>query len=222
MLLKGEYGHLYETKSIADASEFVMSPNPLHVNMQSPILPGTAGSDYERYLRTDELLQLQKNAGDLLHPDEMTFQIVHQSCELLLKGTAFEAERAARLVSTGDFRKASRLLRRANEILTHPINLLHVLETITPCDYQLIRAGLGHGSGLDSPGFQALVHIGPRLGQVFFEQLESQGVEVSAVYQRHPELFDLHELAEELVEFDERIQLFRYQHLKLAHRIIGG
>ena len=25
-----------------------------------PILPGTAGSDYENYLRTDELLSLQK------------------------------------------------------------------------------------------------------------------------------------------------------------------
>ena len=29
-------------------------------NYDDPILPGTAPSDYERYLRTDELLKLQK------------------------------------------------------------------------------------------------------------------------------------------------------------------
>jgi tryptophan 2,3-dioxygenase len=29
-------------------------------------------------------------------------------------------------------------------------------------------------------------------------------------------------VAERLLDFDERIQLFRYHHLKLAQRIIGG
>ena len=30
--------------------------------LAKPVLPGTAGSDYERYLRTEELLALQKTA----------------------------------------------------------------------------------------------------------------------------------------------------------------
>ena len=49
--------------------------------------------------------------------------------------------------------------------------MLHELETITPYDYHLIRAGLGHGSGLDSPGFLGLLHMGPRLGEAFQSQL---------------------------------------------------
>ena len=187
-----------------------------------PILPGTATSDYERYLRTDELLALQKSPEELSHQDEMTFMVVHQSSELLLKGAAFELGRALEHLEQGDYGNTTRLIRRANQLLDPPIELLHVLETITPYDYHLIRAGLGHGSGLDSPGFLSLLHIGPRLGQAFHDQVSRAGVTVDDVYRRHEELFGLHDVAERLLDFDERMQLFRFHHLKLAERIIGG
>jgi tryptophan 2,3-dioxygenase len=190
--------------------------------LQKPILPGTAASDYERYLRTDELLDLQKHSEEMSHPDELTFQVVHQSSELLMKGASWELTRARDLIETGDFDNAARLLRRANRLLDYPIDLLHILETITPYDYHIIRAGLGHGSGLDSPGFVALLHIGPRLGEIFFQQLEKIGLSPDGLYRRHAEFFALHELAEQLLDFDERLQVFRFHHLKLAQRIIGG
>ena len=47
-----------------------------------PILPGRGASDYERYLRTDELLALQKGPDEWAHRDELLFQTVHQSSEL--------------------------------------------------------------------------------------------------------------------------------------------
>src|SRR6476646_3833688 len=96
-------------------------------DLRKPILPGTAASDYERYLRTDELLSLQKKHSELLHDDEMTFQVVHQSSELLLKGAAFELERALERVSQGDFANAARLVRRANMEIDFPIAQLHIL-----------------------------------------------------------------------------------------------
>ena len=191
-------------------------------DLQKPILPGTAATDYERYLRTDELLALQKTPEQMLHPDELTFQVIHQSSELLMKAAAWELTRARDLVEHGDFDNAARLLRRADRMLDYPIDLLHVLETITPYDYHIIRAGLGHGSGLDSPGFVALLHIGPRLGEIFFHQLEKTGLTVDDLYRRHAEFFSLHDLAEQMLEFDERMQTFRFHHLKLAQRIIGG
>ena len=191
-------------------------------NLQKPILPGKGASDYERYLHTDELLDLQKRPEAMSHPDELTFQVIHQSSELLLKAAAWELSRARDLVESGDFDNAARLLRRANRMLDYPIDMLHILETITPYDYHIIRAGLGHGSGLDSPGFVALLHIGPRLGEIFFHQLEKTGLTVDDLYRRHSEFFSLHELAEQLLEFDERMQAFRFHHLKLAQRIIGG
>lgn len=191
-------------------------------DLRTPILPGTAASDYERYLRTDELLALQKPPEKMLHKDELTFQVVHQSSELLLKGAAWELERALGHLEHGDFANCSRLIRRANMEIEYPISLLHVLETITPYDYHMIRAGLGHGSGLDSPGFLALLHIGPPLGRAFDEQLRSAGISVDEMYSRHEEFYGLHDVAEHLLDFDERVQIFRFHHLKLAQRIIGG
>ena len=191
-------------------------------DLKKPILPGKGASDYERYLRTDELLSLQKPSEEFLHKDEMTFQVVHQSSELLLKGVAWELGRARSLIEEGDFSNSARLIRRANQMLDYPISMLHVLETITPYDYHLIRAGLGHGSGLDSPGFLSLLHIGPRLGDAFHAQLLKVGLSVDDLYRRHEEFFGLHDVAECLLDFDERVHLFRFHHLKLAQRIIGG
>jgi len=191
-------------------------------DMTKPILPGKGASDYERYLRTDELLALQKTADEFLHKDEMTFQVVHQSSELLLKGVAWELDRARGHIAEGDFGNAGRLIRRSNQMLEFPVSMLHVLETITPYDYHIIRAGLGHGSGLDSPGFLSLLHIGPRLGDAFYAQLSKAGLTVDDMYRRHEEFFGLHDVAERLLDFDERVQLFRLHHLKLAQRIIGG
>ena len=178
-------------------------PAPVPPNdMTKPVLPGKGASDYERYLRTDELLALQKNADQLLHPDEL--------------------ERARGHIAAAEYRDACRLLRRANHMLDHPVALLHVLETITPYDYHKIRVGLGHGSGLDSPGFLGLLHVGPRLGDAFFAQLEKAGLTPEEMYRRHAEFTGLHDTAECLLDFDERVQLFRFHHLKLAQRIIGG
>ncbi len=39
-------------------------------------------STYERYLRTEELLSLQKPEHELRHHDELQFQVVHQVFEL--------------------------------------------------------------------------------------------------------------------------------------------
>jgi len=55
-------------------------------DLRKPILPGKGASDYERYLRTDELLALQKLPEELLHKDETTFIVVHQASETANEG----------------------------------------------------------------------------------------------------------------------------------------
>ncbi|MCU1310105.1 MAG: tryptophan 2,3-dioxygenase [Candidatus Angelobacter sp.] len=199
-----------------------MKQPPQPGDFLKPVLPGKGDTDYERYLRTDELLSLQKPVAERLHPDEHTFQIVHQSSELLLRGAHNELERARIHIEKGDLQNAAHLLRRANDLLHYPIDLLHVLDTLTPYDYHLIRAGLGHGSGLQSPGFLSMLHIAPQLGEVFFRRVKETGITLEELYRRNQEFFGLHELAELLLDFDQRIQKFRFDHLKLAQRIIGG
>ena len=50
-----------------------------------PVLPNEGKDDYERYMRTDTLLSLQRMPEEVVHRDELLFQIVHQSTELWLK-----------------------------------------------------------------------------------------------------------------------------------------
>jgi tryptophan 2,3-dioxygenase len=190
---------------------------------ETPILPGTAATDYERYL--DELLALQKPKEQRNHPDELLFQVVHQSSELMMKSAIEDLERAMEAISTSDWSNAERLIARANRMLDHPISLMHMLEMLTPRDYHKIRAGLGHGSGLDSPGFLGLMHLTPRLGELFFKALEKAKVTVDDIYRggfAAPKTIGFHQVAEAMLDYDERLQLFRFHHLKLAQRIIGG
>jgi tryptophan 2,3-dioxygenase len=187
----------------------------------APILPGPGGSDYERYLRTDELLALQKGADDWVHRDELLFQTVHQSSELWLKHAWVEAEEAMRLVEARDLAAANRLLRRSTAALKYVESFLEHLELMSPWAYQEIRRVLGHGSGFDSPGFREIRRISPALYAAFEGVRKESGLSLLEVYTRGREHEELYQLAELLTEWDERVGLWRYRHFKVVSRIIG-
>ena len=190
--------------------------------LSKPILPGEGGSDYERYLRTDALLSLQKGPDEWVHRDELLFQTVHQSSELWLKLAWSEVEDAARLVGDDDLDAALRLLRRANDCLKIVTNLLDMLEHMSPWEYTTVRKVLGHGSGFDSPGFREIRRVTPELGEAFQAARERAGVSLVEVYTRGRELERLYQLAEQLIEWDERVVVWRVRHFKVVERVIGG
>jgi tryptophan 2,3-dioxygenase len=187
-----------------------------------PILEGRGASDYERYLRTDELLALQKTPDEMVHRDELLFQTVHQSSELWLKHACFEVETATTLIRERDLAGAIRLLRRACLGIRFVINHLEMLEQMSPWEYQEVRRVLGHGSGFDSPGFNGIRRAAPELGQAFGELLRERGLTVVELYRRGREHEDLYQLAELLTDWDERLTLWRVHHFKTVERIIGG
>ena len=187
----------------------------------APILPGPGESDYERYLRTDELLALQKGADEWVHRDELLFQTVHQSSELWLKHAWVEAEEATRLVVARDLAAANRLLRRACLALKYVEGFLEHLELMSPWEYQEVRRVLGHGSGFDSPGFRAIRRISPPLYDAFEAVFRERGLSLLEVYTRGREHEELYQLAELLTEWDERVGVWRFRHFKVVARIIG-
>jgi tryptophan 2,3-dioxygenase len=187
-----------------------------------PVLPGKGGSDYERYLRTDELLALQKEAAERAHHDELLFQTVHQSSELWLKLAWNEVELATEHLEKGEIPPAVRLLRRANLCLQFTHGQLDMLEQMSPWEYtRWIRPVLGHGSGFDSPGFRGLRRVAPGLGQAFHKLRREAGLSIVDVYRLGREHEDLYQLAEQVIELDERIIVWRMRHYKVVARVIG-
>jgi tryptophan 2,3-dioxygenase len=187
----------------------------------APILPGPGASDYERYLRTDELLSLQKTADEWVHRDELLFFTVHQSSELWLKHAWNEVEEATRLIEGRDLAGAQRLLRRANACLEYVAGFLDHLEQMSPWEYQEIRRVLGHGSGFDSPGFREIRRVSPPLLAAFDAVRRERDLSLRDVYVLGREHEDLYQLAELLTEWDERVGLWRFRHFKVVARIIG-
>lgn len=187
----------------------------------APILEGPGASDYERYLRTDELLALQKGPDDWVHRDELLFQTVHQSSELWLKHAWNEVEEATRLIESRDVAGALRLLRRACVAVKYVEGFLEHLELMSPWEYQEVRRVLGHGSGFDSPGFREIRRVSPRLYAAFDALRRERGLSLLDVYVHGREHEDLYQLAEALTEWDERVGVWRFRHFKVVARIIG-
>jgi len=190
-------------------------------DFSEPVLAGEGASDYERYLRTDELLALQKTPAEQVDRDELLFQTVHQASELWLKLAWTEAEEATHLIEQGELERAERLLRRSLLCLDYVIRQLEMLEQLSPWEYQAIRKVLGHGSGFDSPGFREIRRVTPPLGQAFHARLREAGLDLAELYRQGREQERLYQLAELLIGWDERVALWRMRHYLVVARVIG-
>lgn len=191
------------------------------MELAAQVLEGRGANDYERYIRTDELLALQKGPDEWLHRDELLFTVTHQSSELWLKLALSEIEEALRLLREGRYQPALRQLHRVEMCIGYTTVQLDMLEQMTPWDYQQVRKALGHGSGFDSPGFTALRKAIPALGVFFFEQLETQRVTLVDLFVHHDDHEDLYQLAEMLISIDELLMDWRSRHFKVVERTIG-
>ena len=188
-----------------------------------PILEGRGDSDYERYIRVPELLELVKPAELLAHPDERLFQTTHQSAELWLHHVDYEVGRVAELLRGDHVAHAAGLLERCTRIITLLRQQIVILETMAPADYHVLRTtSLGRGSGQESPGFAKLLEVGKRLWPEFEALLGRRGVSVIEIERQprvHEELF---RLVQAMMDYDESFLNWRYTHMRLAFRVIGS
>jgi len=190
--------------------------------LNDPILPGPGATDYERYLRTDELLALQKAPEAMAHRDELLFQTIHQSSELWMKLACFELDAVIGHLQADRLAAAARLLRRAVAALDQVSAATLMLEHLAPWDYHGVRTQLGHGSGFDSPGFRRIHELSPRLATAFTQLLAAHGVTLRELYRHAEANAGLFDVAERLIDWDQRLVLWRTLHLKLVERVIGG
>lgn len=188
-----------------------------------PALEGKGKTDYEKYIRTDDLLSLQKRPEEMVHPEESLFQVTHQAAELWLKQIDYEINRVAGLISEGSFHGASELLHRCRMILDLLRDQIEIVETMAPADYHVIRLNaLGRGSGQESPGFNALLDVGKRLWPRYERRLAEDGATLLELFRAPREHYPLYRLAQAMMDYDASFMKWRFTHLRLALRIIGS
>jgi tryptophan 2,3-dioxygenase len=187
----------------------------------APILDGAGGSDYENYLRTHELLSLQKTPEESAHRDELLFTTVHQSSELWLKLAISELREAAARLDAGAPLVAADLLTRAVLCINYVIAALDMLDRLDPWDYQYVRTALGHGSGFDSPGFRGMSKAVPAVAAAFDRALRASGAPLEDLYRHRADHEPLHMVAERLLDLDERLRLWRFRHYGVVMRALG-
>lgn len=182
-------------------------------------------TDYEKYIRTEELLSLQKSAEQVICPDELQFQIVHQASELWMKLVAHELGQFVGFVGDGGpdaLAMAQRALTRVAMMQRILLSQVDVLDTLTPVDYMTIRTVLGRGSGQESPGFKTMLRLpGETVWPAFAALIERRGVTLRQIYEGQAAHAQLHALCEGLVDYDQLLQTWRQRHLMLVYRIIG-
>lgn len=181
-----------------------------------------APTDYETYIRTDELLALQKAPAELTCHDEMQFQVVHQAAELWMKLIGHEMEYFAEQLGVDHLPQAIITLDRVSRIQRILLVQVDVLDTMTSVAYMTIRTGLGRGSGQESPGFRLMLRLpGETVWPAVVAFLERRGKTLREIYEHPHANADLYRLCEGLVDYDQQLQAWRYRHLMLVYRAIG-
>ncbi len=187
-----------------------------------PILEGKGNTDYERYVRVPELLELQKPIDKLSNPEERLFQVMHQTAELWLHHVDYEIDRAAAFLDADQPQLAADLMHRCRLIVDLLREQIIILETMAPADYHVLRVtSLGRGSGQESPGFKLLLEAGKRLWPRFQELYARRGVTVLEVEREPRKHYELFRLLQSFLDYDEAFLKWRYTHMRLAFRVIG-
>ncbi|WP_394830921.1 tryptophan 2,3-dioxygenase family protein [Pendulispora rubella] len=205
-----------------------MRARNLHLALQAPLenkymgKPVGAGLlDYEVYLRTSELRSLQSSPHALVIPDEMLFQIAHQSQELWLKLAAFETIGLVEAIDGDDLWAAAETLKRQVLVMKTLESELAVISTLSPEAFLVVRRFLGNGSGLQSPGYFELLLAAETANDALGELLKRRDVRIRDVYEERARYRDLHHICELFVDVDSGFQMWLAAHFTLVRRTLG-
>jgi tryptophan 2,3-dioxygenase len=204
---------------------------------------------YNKYLRVQDLINLQDCLSSPAHHDELLFITVHQAYELWFKQILHELDAAIQLLEEDRIPAATRALNRVVAIEKLLVDQIHILETMTPISFLAFRDELNPASGFQSMQFREIEFSsglkdknilrefanddfasarlearlnGPTLADCFYRLLERRGLTVLEVITHFEEKYEEFQLAEALLEHDEYFSLWRYHHIKMVERMVGA
>jgi tryptophan 2,3-dioxygenase len=111
---------------------------------------------YNKYLRVQDLINLQDCLSDPAHHDELLFITVHQAYELWFKQILHELDAAIQFLQEDRLPAATRAVKRIVEIEKLLVNQIHILESMTPISFLEFRDRLNPASGFQSMQFREI------------------------------------------------------------------
>ena len=117
---------------------------------------GKGSLSYNKYLKVEQLVQLQERLALPEKHDELLFIIIHQTYELWFKQILHELDATIEYINERRIMRAIRNLRRVCEIEKVLVSQFKILETMTPHDFLLFRDELKPASGFQSTQFREI------------------------------------------------------------------
>lgn len=111
---------------------------------------------YNKYLRVQDLINLQDLLSDPAHHDELLFITVHQAYELWFKQILHELDAAIQFLEEDRLPAATRALQRIVDIEKLLVQQIHILESMTPISFLAFRDQLNPASGFQSMQFREI------------------------------------------------------------------
>jgi len=203
---------------------------------------------YSDYLGLDKILNAQQPLSTA--HDEMLFIVQHQTSELWMKLAIHELSATCRLIAADDLQPAFKTLSRVSRILEQLNSAWDVLRTMTPSEYTQFRESLGKSSGFQSQQYRLIEFMvgnklqSPSIYDLTIQLLHRRGLTIDqavierdvsvsyaandsvraawlAVYRDPQHFWELYELAEKLVDFEDYFRRWRFNHVTTVERVIG-
>jgi len=111
---------------------------------------------YNKYLRVQDLIELQNCLSDPVHHDELLFITIHQAYELWFKQILHELDASIDLLNNDRLMLATRAINRIVDIEKLLLNQIHILESMTPISFLSFRDELNPASGFQSMQFREI------------------------------------------------------------------
>src|SRR5687767_8167676 len=111
---------------------------------------------YNKYLRVQDLINLQDYLSDPAHHDAFLFIPVHHAYELWFKQVLHEIDAAIMFLEEDRLPVATRAVNRIVDIEKLLVQQIHILESMTPISFLAFRDQLNPASGFQSMQFREI------------------------------------------------------------------
>lgn len=114
---------------------------------------------YNKYLRVQELLELQSTLSEPVSHDEQLFIVIHQTYELWFKQILHEIDATIKWLDEGRPFRVNHSLKAVTAIEKIMVSQIHILETMAQIGFLEFRDKLNPASGFQSMQFRELEFV---------------------------------------------------------------